>query len=354
LKKQKVNLTYEMLIIEGEALVTIDEILDSFMIIPSKIVVLPGRMFMCNYKVTSNEGIEYFIKCYPKNKSINSIKLLHIINEQLLFQGIPVPRMHKNRHNEVFIKINDLLYGCYEYISYDESFKNEASSTYQAGNLLAKIHRILKDIQVNEDNESQSIRYLSSIETGIKLLLCGARNDSRSVSNEIVSCSSLIEESMEDISTLIYEMPNIQLIHGDFGTSNVLIKNNEIVACIDFDNCYLGSIEEDIAEAALMYFGTKNNTKNQLVPDNRLCKEFLKGYIKETSITTSNIDRLPRVLRARCLRYLSNYGNLYSRYIRLPETQRIISSLLFNIKTCSNFDHPWKDLSLDLKLEGYK
>ncbi len=322
-------------------------IADAFDLQPVKVIPNAGRLFMMNYTIVNKTGEKFFIKCCPKDMEIKHLDFQKSIHDYLQRKDIPVPTMLCTVSGNSGVTLNGITYACFSHIR-NNNVCFPSACVKDAGALLGRIHRILEDAPFQGEQWNYSLQNVESIKNNLKYFIeklpLKPNND---IDFLIIEKLPIVNKVLDNLESLVSQLTPIQVIHGDYNQNNVLTYDGKITGCIDFANATFGHPIEDLAEAALMYFGSEEINGHWRL-DRNFAKQFLQGYFSENKLSTYMIEILPDVLKAQCVRHLSYFARRYNLLIRLPEVKRILTRLLQLIGFCEKTRNPWYQLEKEL------
>lgn len=151
-------------------------------------------------------------------------------------------------------------------------------------------------------------------------LVCSAKEKYLAYLSECSRYYSLSE--LDSLKNLILAIPDrVTLIHGDFHTENVMVKNDDTLMLIDFaEVCYGHPIFDIIAEGAVIPVTLENDPKlaeSYLGISSELMQQIWKSYVRHYFAEVSNHDEMMSITKL-----LSRLRNAITAAITdgIPET----------------------------------
>lgn len=219
---------------------------------------------VCSLILENNEKVILKIP-YNKDKLIKEYKMLELLEGKL-----PTARILD------FWEGNDEITGAIllSYIDGEPvTDKINKKTAFQMGELLAKLHNL--HIDKNKLGDAYNLIYTEKDKWW--------KTIRRWFDNCADECDGFLDNYLLDKSTRLFDyyyktlpQPDYPSIaHMDYRPGNILIKNNDIIGLVDFENARIGSADIDFSKMKTYVWDLYAETK----------KEFLKGY--------SGIRRLP-------------------------------------------------------------
>lgn len=105
---------------------------------------------------------------------------------------------------------------------------------------------------------------------------------------------------MDRLKHLDADINTYGLIHGDINVGNFLVDNGKLTL-FDFDEAQYSWFVEDIAIQLyyLVYVYGDDSMEDRQLQCQRFMEHFLKGYVKENSISENELKLIPLFLRLR-------------------------------------------------------
>jgi len=214
--------------------------------------------------------------------------------------GVPVPRCIKNKLGKYFSILNDKKYVCSEFLEGDHlnlKQKPDLSLVASAAYALASMHRIRF--------ENEKLVFDRTIYTEVNRLQ-DKEYAFRNAYENADTFINLVSNYTSKIMNFSVNEPT-GFLHNDYRTHNVLVKNNYVVAILDFDWSTSGPFKKDVAHSILEWsypdgaqapwndvIAVFYKAYYELMPD--VSKNHLKDWITYTALSdacTYYIDRLP-------------------------------------------------------------
>jgi len=215
------------------------------------------------------KGIKYVLK----RCGLDEIVSEKMFNKELSKHGIKTLSFFDN-HN---LKTNEILL---EYVEGSKTLVNyfTESNCKKWGEISKKIHDIKFEscFKYNDKGEKVELTWSNYLASKIKkaFLKSKENNDYGFTKKEI----KRIKEYLEPLFNINLE--HFSLIHGDFHTGNVLIKNNELIPFDKNPEIFTGDFLLDLAIAIVdMPNGTLMHTDNPKYANDKKCfNAFLESY----------------------------------------------------------------------------
>ena len=223
-----------------------------------------------NFKTKEQVGFEVEILEYLKNKNF------------------PCPRLQPSIAGE-FIKVfNNNPCIVYKYLEGENIKIITPELIKQTGELEGKMHYLLKDFCLSVDKPTWEPEELNILVRDNREMMLNGKFERA-------------EELMDFAQTELkkYKFPKelpTGVTHQDIKPENIIVKDNEIVGFIDFDNFYVGALLHDIT-TTIIWSCFKGGEL-----DLKLVKPFLEGYNSTRPLTQLEKDNLLDGIKWRLVR----------------------------------------------------
>ncbi len=200
---------------------------------------IPGGHINKSYLVTA--GKKYVLQCLNKNLYSDYINVLtdnylsyrKACNSLSDIDDWNCPEWLKAKNGQFFY-CNDNIWRMYKYIQGDD--KNVDS--YEAGEGLGKLHRILSNCNNIKPVHSHLYDLNHYYEQYINI---NGKNNPR-----IDTCDKIISDNIDKMLSI--RDTEINIIHGDAKSGNMIFNKGKIIGFIDLDTLMPGSVLNDMAD----------------------------------------------------------------------------------------------------------
>jgi len=234
----------------------------------------------------------------PERVDPARVRCSHRIQMHLADRRFPLPRLVRSRlDGATLIDLDNRLYEMFEYI-HGEKYDQSVTMTSSAGRALANLHLALADFAPNDETAGATYHNTDGVRANLEAL-----------SNQLAESDHAIIDTLradyEDAALRAEERGishwPVQVIHGDWHAGNMLFKQGEVVAVIDYDTVRAAPRVIDVANGALQFSlqrGESGNTDPAVwppSPDEARLKHFCRGYdgVQGCIISTAEIQAMP-------------------------------------------------------------
>lgn len=250
--------------------------------------------------IESQRGKFLFKRRAKGKEDVAKVAFTHSIQLSLAAQSFPLPHLLGTRgdNNSMLVQGNS-IYELFEYIEgggYDGSLE----STYQSGRILGLYHKLLKDFHTDYRPPTGSYHYQRAIHQAIRntigSLPLESRPSSEVIAQTVGALESVYRKCAADANALGLEDWNIQIVHGDWHPGNMLFRDKQIVAVIDYDTARLQQRVIDLANGALQFSILGGSDDPSLWPDYvdlTRFKRFMRGYDSVNVVSVAELKAIP-------------------------------------------------------------
>ncbi|MCK4553860.1 homoserine kinase [Candidatus Parcubacteria bacterium] len=223
-----------------------------------------------NYIIKSDGGEKYIFRIYHF-KTREQVKFEVEILEYLKDKNFPCPRLRPSITGE-FIKVfNDSPCIVYKYLEGENIKIVTPELIKQIGELEGKMHYLLKDFRPSIDKPTWEPEELKILVRDNREMMLNSKFERP-------------EELMDFVQSELgkYSFPKelpVGVTHQDIKPENIIIKDDDVVGIIDFDNSYVGAFLHDITTTIIWSCFTGEKLNKELL------NAFLSGYEKERKLT---------------------------------------------------------------------
>ncbi|MCE5279530.1 MAG: phosphotransferase [Planctomycetaceae bacterium] len=231
------------------------------------------------------------------------VAFTHQIQLWLAAQSFPLPHLIGTRgdNNSMFVR-NGTIYEMFEYIEgvpYDGSL----DATFHAGRVLALYHKLLADFQSDYTPPQGSYHNAPAIRQAIRNTVRALPIDKRPSVEVLTATVDTLENvyntSAEKVNELGLNDWGKQIVHGDWHRGNMLFRDHNVVAVIDYDSARLQQRVIDFANGALQFSIIRKGDNLDEWPDhldeNRF-KRFMRGYDSVNVISVAELKAVPHLM----------------------------------------------------------
>lgn len=275
-----------------------------------------------NLIINTTKGLK-FLKIYKNSLGDTTITQEHSILTYLFQTGFSSVPLETTSDGLTIVRFNQRRFALYDFIKgfhiYDYLFSNTNLKhlIFQAGYILGKLHNQLRNFTPEGFNPDGF-----NLETGRRwrgiewfdqhlayIKSCGHNANLREQENALELLDSEIVSFRTDLVKTESVLTNAnlpkQVVHVDFGRSNVLFHKNELPTIIDFEIARIDWKIVDILNGLTAFC-----VKNRKLVDERV-KIFLQAYNENSCLTEKELHFMPILNTylniSRCIKKLRNY-----------------------------------------------
>ncbi len=193
--------------------------------------------------IVSNQG-KFLLKRRSTQKAHpDRVRFAHRIQQHLACAGFPVARLVETRETQgTFLQWKGHVYELFSYVA-GQPYKRTTAEASSAADMLARLHESLTSIELPDSVTVPKGDYhdASSVRTGLQGIAAtlSSHDSFTGTESDLDAMISSLSESYDNAagevrSAGIDTLPS-QIIHADWHPGNMLFRNNQVVAVIDFD-----------------------------------------------------------------------------------------------------------------------
>lgn len=227
----------------------------------------------------------------------------HEVQLMLLHHNFPLPRLIPTRKDGRTALIrNGMTYELFDYIDGAE-YDGSTKETFEAGRVLGLYHRLLVDFRSSYEPATGSYHGAraihAAIQNAVSTLPAEAKPTNESATETIRSLDEAYTYCAKKADTFGLEAWPGQIVHGDWHPGNLLFREDQVVAALDFDSARLHQRVIDLANGALQFSITGGGSNPNQWPadiDVQRFGQFLAGYDSANVISKREIQALPYLM----------------------------------------------------------
>ncbi len=206
-----------------------------------------------------------------KTGKIPSLKFEVKLVEELINQNVPTAKIIPNSEQKLFTKISSTqALVCFEFIQgkpidYGPDYVPEEDLVNQAGSALGQFHHATLNLNLDESRKRTIYTELENALNN-KTKIINTYNDGKSFIYEV-------KTALEKAKNKEFESPD-GIIHNDYNASNVLFKNKQLQAILDFDWACPGPLLMDVGYGAMSWSTAEKDTE----PNKKAFNAFVNNY----------------------------------------------------------------------------
>ncbi len=251
-------------------------------------------------KIKSRRG-EYLLKRRAAGQDDPyRVAFAHDVQLHLANNGYPVPGLIGTRDdNNSMLQFNGRTYEMFNYINGVRYHRSQRAAT-EVGRMLGHLHRLMWEFQPSYDAPEGG--YHAAVELDAKMALLGpavARVEPRGDTNELEHTIDFLRVAYYDAARRVNECGYAEMpktfVHGDWHPGNLLFRDGEVVAVLDFDSSRIEPRISDIANGALQFSMavTDDDHPDQWPEslDAGLIRFLVRGYDEVSGAPLSDAER---------------------------------------------------------------
>lgn len=246
------------------------------------------------------KGQRAVVRRYPTFFDETRVHFEHEVLRHLKQQIFPVPAIRPTVSGESFVHLDGRYYALFEYcqgrmVTRPLWRRLQPRMLAGAGHTLARFHRVMDGFQPDGKTvvPHRDYRWFQGEVARYHKLVSG-RPRLSSFDRYVLEHGKDVERQLGRFGTVV-EVARAgcpqTVVHGDFGPTNVLFRNGQIVAVLDFANVRHGPRVTDVAYA-LMAFSKWSRPRLHLA----MARTFLKAYQEQIPLTSKELELLPHLM----------------------------------------------------------
>ncbi|MBW3022214.1 homoserine kinase [Candidatus Woesearchaeota archaeon] len=209
--------------------------------------------------------------------------------KRLARHGFPCHMPIPNQDNKPLIRYKGKNAVVFDFIEGEHIRRPTLSQIMQIGHYLGEMHKIVKGYRPRGERFHPDMRYLRA-----KIERLKNQSERQSIPNKKLFFN-LAAETLSDLH-IARGLPK-GAIHADLGVYNMLFRDDNLVAFLDFDGSYYGDLVEDVGWGIAMFCCTAAGL------DFRKMRAFLNGYANNRKMTGLEKDNLYDAMRQETLKH---------------------------------------------------
>lgn len=253
--------------------------------------------------IDAERGRFLFKRRAPGRENVEKVAFTHRIQLHLAGENFPLPHLIGTRpDNNSMLVLNSRIYELFEYIAgggYDGSHE----TTYNAGRILGLYHKLLQPFRSEYRPPAGSYHAAKAVKQAVENAGASLAPDARPSEEELNRTITALEKSYtrcakeaDDIGVGNWEQ---QIIHGDWHPGNMLFRDRNVVAVIDYDSARFQQRVIDLANGALQFSitgGGKDASRWPAHLDEARFERFLRGYDSVNVISKAELKAIPYLM----------------------------------------------------------
>ena len=235
--------------------------------------------------IESQHGKFLFKRRARGKDDLKKVAFTHQIQLHLAAENFPLPHLLGTRtDNNSMLIWQDQIYEMFEYIEgggYDGSLE----ATYHVGKILGLYHKLLAGFRGDYAPPRGSYHDAKAVAEAIGNTVRSLPMPGRPAPDVLMETVSYLENAYRQCAEKVNQMGlgswPLQIVHGDWHPGNMLFRDRNVVAVIDYDTTRLQQRVIDLANGALQFSiigGAEDPTRWPEYLDESRFKRFLRGY----------------------------------------------------------------------------
>ncbi len=253
--------------------------------------------------IDSDKGKFLFKRRGRGRDDLPKVAFTHRIQLMLAAQNYPLPHLIGTREtNNSMLVLGENVYEMFEYIS-GGGFDGSLASTYHAGRVLGLYHKLLEEFEYEYSPPTGSYHDAKAIHQAIRNTVSSLPLEARPPAEVLAPVVSQLEDvyvrcARETNELGLPDWPE-QIVHGDWHPGNMLFKDHNVVAVIDYDAARLQQRVIDFANGALQFSiiggGEDPDSWPDYLDESRY-KRFIRGYDEVNVISKAEMKAVPLLM----------------------------------------------------------
>ena len=244
---------------------------------------------------------KFLFKRRAKGKDdLPKVAFTHQIQLTLAGQNFPLPHLLGTRdENDSMLVWEDCIYEMFEFVQ-GSGYEASLGQTSHSGRILGLYHKLLQDFRSDYKPPTGSYHNAKAIEQAVRNTVTSLPMESRPAADMLTETVDFLEKGYkscaEEVENLGLSKWQSQIVHGDWHPGNMLFREENIVAVIDYDAARLQQRVIDFANGALQFSilgGSDDPTAWPDYLDQSRFKRFMRGYDSVNVISVAELKAVP-------------------------------------------------------------
>lgn len=230
---------------------------------------------------------KFLLKRRAADKTRNErVRFAHAVQKHLADNGFPAPKLIPTRvQGREALQLRDHIYELFEFVP-GQPYRQTAEESFEAGAVLARFHECTEGFVPPPTAPRGSYHDTPGVRTGLCTIDSTLSSHDSFTGNE-AELATLIQYLLSAYDTAAEAVNQIDIrnwpervIHSDWHPGNLLFKNQQVVAVIDYETVRMSRRIVDVANAVLQFSITAGGdpaTWPDYVDEMRFA-EFVSGY----------------------------------------------------------------------------
>jgi Ser/Thr protein kinase RdoA (MazF antagonist) len=256
--------------------------------------------------IEAGRGVFILKRRAPGRDDPLKVAFCHLVQNHLARQDFPVPHLiPTRRHKNSMVRYRQWTYELFQYVP-GEAYDQSVRQTQDAGRVLGLFHKYLADYQTDYEppmtgyHDSESVRTsLNHVPTRLK-----GHDSVYGKEAELLATTQWLfeayEEAVAQTEAAGLKQGPAQIVHGDWHPGNLLFREHQVVAVIDYDSVRALQKVTDLANGLLQFSIVGNTDDPDRWPDyfdEDRAKAFLLGYLQHQAVDRSQLSLLPGLMK---------------------------------------------------------
>lgn len=237
--------------------------------------------------VTSEKGRFLLKKRAPGRDDPYRVAMAHEIQLYLAGKGFCVPKIIGTIHsNSSMLETHGGIYELFEYVG-GENYEGTESATRSAGRTLRWLHTLLTGFTCSFQVPTRNYHDNNLVRKNMQELTAGLSKHESAFGREaelqslIVELMCAYDEAAERVQKAGELNNHTMVCHGDWHPGNMIFREGQVVAVVDFDGARRMPMLADVANGCLQFSLVARGRNPELWPDEldiARARQFLHGY----------------------------------------------------------------------------
>jgi len=196
----------------------------------------------------------------------NQVVFAHEVQKRLEEHGFPVAGLVETIDGHTFVEHDNRIYELFRFINGNRFDKSNPAAA-ESGRILAHFHDILREFPLEPTAKKKTFHqdesFFSIISETYDVLV---KNESPEPLEGMIDTVAYLREHYENahakVESVGFSSLPTGIVHGDWHPGNMLYKDGEIIAVIDFDSLRICPRITDIANGALQFSMRMGDVEN--------------------------------------------------------------------------------------------